>query len=127
MSKKNKKSLEPKEGEVTFAEGPPAGHHYLRQVYHVNDIIDHRWNQESKEYEFEVTWQRCKANDTTWETANSFNMSSSARRCLIQYMNAKLPEDDAQKIRILSAGSRKRKILTNEAKGSLPQDSMPEV
>ena len=92
----------------------------------MNDIIDHRWNEEIKEYEFEVTWQRCRATDTTWETANSFNISSSARRCLIQYMNANLPEADAQKIRVLSAGSRKRNIIPYEDEEILPQVSMPD-
>ena len=53
-------------------------------------------------------------------------MSSSARRCLIQYMNANLPEEDAQKIRVLSAGSRKRNIIPDEDEEILPQVSMPD-
>jgi hypothetical protein len=42
-------------------------------------------------------------------------------------MNAKLPEADAQKIRVLSAGSRKSQIITDAAEESLPKDYGPEV
>jgi hypothetical protein len=111
---------------LIFTEGPPAGHYYLPQVYHVNNIISHRWNEAINQYEFEVTWQRCNPTDTTWETANSFNPSTSARRCLIQYLNTNLPEADANKIRILSAGTRKRTLIRNEEEEDPLQDFTPE-
>ena len=56
MSQADQNALDSKAGEMIFIEGPPAGHCYLRQVYHVNNIVGHRWNEAIQQYEFEVTW-----------------------------------------------------------------------
>ena len=45
---------------------------------------------------------------------------------MIQYLNANLPEADANKIKILSTGTRRRPLIRNEEEEDQLQDFMPE-